>query len=144
MKRSRTLADGTEPPFISARTVADAVMSEVEAKSGILLYAAVYCDIADGKDKNRKTLAARAGLRKFLPIPPNSCLTSMIANSEPITGTQRGAATGRFMPRRIPVTAAEPSVTVIGLFKINSKRNSKPIQATMLISKCASARRPKT
>ena len=42
----------------------------------------MVCTAASETVMNAKTLPAAAGLTKFLPIPPNSILTTTIANAE--------------------------------------------------------------
>ena len=98
---SRTCTDS--PAFKAARGVALETPSQV--KSVIL----------PAKEIRRKHLPARAGFIKFCPRPPKSCLTKRIANTFPMTGSQRGTVEGRFSPRRRPVTAALKSPMVIFL-----------------------------
>ena len=66
------------------------------------------------KARNRTTRPTMAGFAKFLPRPPKSCLTTMMATRQPKTACHRGMVTGRFMARIIPVTAAEQSLMVMG------------------------------
>ncbi len=59
--------------------------------------------------RSRNTRAVAAGLAKFLPSPPKSILTTMIANTPPMTGMYHGARGGRFKPKIRPVTNADRS-----------------------------------
>ena len=70
--------------------------------------------ICEEKEISRKHLAPRAGFIKFCPMPPKSCFTTMIPNTDPSTGTNIGTSGGMFMPIRSPVTAADISCTVSG------------------------------
>ena len=63
----------------------------------------------------RKQRAPSAGFIKFCPRPPNSCFTTMIANTEPSAPIQSGNVGGRFKASNSPVTTALKSWIVTGL-----------------------------
>ena len=65
-----------------------------------------------------------AGFAKFIPIPPKSCLTTIMATTEPKAACQSGMETGRLNARSMPVTTAERSPTVTGFLHNFSKANS--------------------
>ena len=67
-------------------------------------------------EKNINARPARAGLTKFLPMPPYSCLTTTIAKKVPTTGIHSGVPTGRHRTSRMPVTHAERSPREFGFF----------------------------
>ncbi len=79
--------------------------------------APMYCVMSELYASRRKTRAVAAGLAKFLPRPPKSILTTMIANTPPMTGMYHGARGGRFSPRISPVTRADKS-NVSGFLRI--------------------------
>ena len=60
--------------------------------------------------------ATRAGLAKFMPMPPNSCFISTMAMKAPTMAIHRGMVTGIFSARIMPVTTAERSPTGLGFF----------------------------
>jgi hypothetical protein len=68
------------------------------------------------KDNIRTILAVMAGLAKFCPIPPNSCLTTATATIHPITASHIGIVTGKFNASSIPVTQADKSPIVCSRF----------------------------
>ena len=84
-----------------------------------------------------------AGLAKFMPMPPNNCLTSTMATNAPTTAVHKGIVGGRLNARMMPVTTAEQSDTVCGRFirMLNSASNST--QAATVTATTASARAPK-
>ena len=63
-------------------------------------------------------LAVMAGFAKFLPIPPNSPLTTTMANTLPKAACHKGMETGRFKASKRPVTQAERSPTKTFVFII--------------------------
>ena len=69
-------------------------------------------------EMNRKILAVIAGLLKFLPIPPKSCFTTMIAKAHPMIACQIGKVEGTLKAIRRPVSAAERSPMVCVLCMI--------------------------
>ena len=143
---SNMLASGITPCFSEARGVAPATISpSVRVTAAELIFSPNFwnVDISPAHEK-RNTLAASAGLTKFLPIPPKSCFTTTIAKKAPTTGIQSGTATGRFIARSSPVTAAERSDTVTDLCSRNCVRASKPTAAATDITPITSARVPNT
>ena len=121
-----------------ARGVAYVAVSTTVSTSNVGVNVAIWSD----HDRKRKTLAASAGLRKFLPIPPKSCFTTTIATNAPTTGISGDTPEGRFMASRSPVTAAERSETVLFLLRSFCTPHSKNTQATIEIATTAAARPP--
>lgn len=77
---------------------------------------ATYLVIYDANAKSRKIRAVIAGLAKFFPNPPKIIFTIIMAKAEPITGTNKGNTGGRFKARSSPVTTADQSSMVWGIF----------------------------
>ncbi len=73
--------------------------------------------ICTGKEINRNTRPANAGLKIFLPKPPNAILAMPIATKAPISIIQAGIELGRLKASRMPVIIAEPSRMVLAVFK---------------------------
>ena len=63
-----------------------------------------------GADITRKINPAMAGLKIFIPSPPNVCLTSKIAKNEADTLKYQGKKAGRVKPKIAAVTSADKSV----------------------------------
>ena len=80
---------------------------------------------------------------KFLPRPPKSCLTMMIAKNDPTTGIHRGVDAGRFIASSIPVTTADKSPMVADFFKKYRYSHSKAIQEHTEIAVNVKDRQPK-
>ena len=89
------------------------------------------------------TRAVMAGLAKFWPMPPKNCLITMMATKEPNMACQRGISTGRFRARIRPVTAADRSMTVMGLRQIFSKAHSQAMAVATHTTSTSSACTPK-
>ena len=64
--------------------------------------------------ENKKARAESAGFMKFLPIPPNSCLTMMMAKPSPTSTSHSGAVTGMLKASKTPVTIQDMSPVVLG------------------------------
>ena len=77
----------------------------------------MYCVMSELYASSKNTRAVAAGLAKFLPKPPKSIFTTMMANTPPMTGIYHGARGGRFSPRISPVTTADKS-NVSGFLRI--------------------------
>ena len=92
---------------------------------------------------NINALAASAGLTMFLPIPPKSCLTIMIAKKSPTRTHQQGMVGGHTKAMSMPVTIADRSYSLEGLFSKAHHAHSKNTQPATLIRVTSSARRPK-
>ena len=71
-------------------------------------------------------------------------MTATIATSAPNTACHSGMDTGRFIASRTPVTAAERSEIVLGVWQSFSKPHSKKTQAAVVTATTSSARSPKT
>ena len=82
-------------------------------------------DIFDAKDMNRNILAVMAGLLKFLPMPPNSCLTTIMAIKHPSTACHIGKFEGTLKAISSPVKAADKSPMVCFLCMIALNAYSK-------------------
>ena len=95
MPRARSIreASGISPCFRLAKGVAADTMSGAENK-GIFVRTGGQVVINRGK-LIRKARAERAGFIKFLPMPPNSCLTTIIAKASPISTIHIGEEAGR-------------------------------------------------
>jgi hypothetical protein len=48
-------------------------------------------------------------------MPPNNCLTIIIAKAPPITGDHNGAFTGKLKASKTPVTTADKSLILTGV-----------------------------
>ena len=70
--------------------------------------------ISTGKDINKNTRPTKAGLKGFLPNPPNDILPTPIATNAPRIIIQIGKLLGTLKARSTPVIIAEPSV-IVGL-----------------------------
>ena len=66
------------------------------------------------KERNSTIRPTMAGLAKFRPRPPKSCLTTRMATMLPKAACHRGMVTGRLQARMTPVTTADQSPTVTG------------------------------
>ena len=86
--------------------------------------------------------AASAGFRKLWPMPPNSCLTTMMAKALPISGIHSGTLAGRFRASSRPVTAADRSATRMGLWPSFCHKNSESTAAATLIRMISTALMP--
>ena len=85
----------------------------------------------------------RAGLAKFMPMPPNSCLTMTMATRSPMMSWPMGMPTGTFMARMMPVTTADRSLMGLGFLSSLQYSHSKATQATTDTAVTSSARMPK-
>ena len=96
-----------------------------------------------GKDIKRNTRPVMAGLKRFCPRPPKVIFTTPIENTAPIRTTHHGVDTGRFIARRRPVTTAERSAMVEGLFIIYLvTAHSVRTQAPVLTARTRSSAQP--
>ena len=84
-------------------------------------------DISDGYAKNRKALAVSAGLRIFIPVPPNTSLPIITAKAVATATIQSGISGGRMSGIIIPVTK-KPSFTSCP--RTWAKANSMPKPTT--------------
>ena len=66
--------------------------------------------ISAGQEASSTARAVRAGLRKLSPMPPKSCLTTMMAKNAPIITIHQGADGVMHRPSSRPVTTAEKSL----------------------------------
>jgi hypothetical protein len=66
--------------------------------------------------RNITILAVAAGFAKFLPRPPKSIFTSIIATKLPNTACQTGIPTGKLNASSIPVMQADKSLIVFRFF----------------------------
>ena len=108
-----------------------------------MLDGALQSVIMDGKDTNRNTRAAMAGLKTFCPRPPKVILTTPMAKIEPMTATHQGQEAGRLRASSKPVTAAEPSRRVEGVCcRKRSMAYSVSIQAQMQTATSRSSAQP--
>ena len=95
--RSETEQSGSCPRCMEARGVAmetASAVAELAVSAALMMMSgpfskpgAVQLVMAVGQ-LNMKARAARAGLTKFLPRPPKSCLTTMMAKKSPRTMVQ--------------------------------------------------------
>ena len=99
--------------------------------------------MAAAKEISRKQRAASAGFIMLCPSPPNSCLTTRMANTPPSAGIHSGIPTGILTARITPVTTADRSPTVTGSFISFSYTSSVSTQDAMQTAITASARQPK-
>jgi len=65
--------------------------------------------ISTGNDTSRATRASIAGLKRFWPIPPNTCLPTTMAKKPPMAPIHHGAHGGSDKASKTPVSRAEPS-----------------------------------
>ena len=72
--------------------------------------------ICTGKEINKNTRPTNAGLKIFLPNPPNDIFPIPIETMAPITMIHHGKLLGTLNASRIPVIIADPSVTVTAVF----------------------------
>ena len=95
MPRARSVREalGISPSFRLARGVAEDTTSGV-ANRGSLVRMAGQVVMITGK-LMRNARALRAGFMKFLPMPPYSCLTTMMAKASPMRTIHMGEDTGR-------------------------------------------------
>ncbi len=105
--------------------------------------AVTQCIIGPGKDTNRTIRAANAGLTKFMPIPPNICLTTTIAIRQPNMAISGLISTGKFNASKRPVTTADKSPMVASRFMILRERNSSRTQVAIQIAISTMERMPK-
>ena len=87
-------ASGSCPFLSAARGVADVTASAVEPIALSLVCGATKLVMSAVQDAIMNARPPSAGLMKFLPMPPKSILTTMIANTPPMTGIHTGAVTG--------------------------------------------------
>ena len=85
----------------------------------------------------------RAGLAKFMPMPPNSCLTMTMATRSPMISWPMGMPTGTFMARMMPVTTADRSLMGLGFLSSLQYSHSKATLAMTDTAVTSSARTPK-
>ena len=65
--------------------------------------------ISNGKEISSTTRATMAGLNRFWPMPPNTCLPISIAIKAPTAPVHQGAQGGNVIASSQPVSSAEPS-----------------------------------
>ena len=87
--------------------------------------------ISVAKEMNRMIRAVMAGFTRFLPMPPKSCLTTMMAAKSPMRSVQIGSPAGTLKAMSMPVSAAEQSLTVCLLLRRAFHPHSKNMQAAM-------------
>ena len=100
--------------------------------------------ISVAKEMNRTILAVIAGFTIFLPMPPNSCFTTMMATKQPTMAIQYGRPDGTLNAISIPVRAAERSPTVCVFFISLLYTHSKNMLAAMQTTVRMSALNPNT
>ncbi len=61
-------------------------------------------DICGVKAKNTNARAVSAGLKMFIPVPPNTSFTNTTEKATPKATIQRGVLTGMIIGMRSPVT----------------------------------------
>ena len=105
------IASAPNQVFITASGVAVVIASGVFHQNGLSQVV-----IGPVKLMSMNARAASAGLNGFIPSPPNTCLATPIANTEPTTAIQSGSPAGRLSARRSPVTTAERSPMVFSRF----------------------------
>ena len=93
-------------------------MTVTVPKSGRSASGWVQVVIMPAQDAIMNARAPSAGFMKFLPRPPNSILTTTMANSAPNTTIHQEAATGTLNAISAPVTRQDRSPTVFGCFTI--------------------------
>ena len=71
--------------------------------------------ICTGKEINRKTRPASAGLKIFFPNPPNAILVIPMATNAPTKIIQAGMLLGRLNASKTPVIIAEQSLIVLAV-----------------------------
>ena len=96
------------------------------------------------KEISRKHRAARAGFMKFFPRPPNRHFTTRMANTPPRKGTYSGTLAGRHSASSRPVTAALPSVTVVGFLVTRQKMASVATEESIHTAMTKNAWKPLT
>ena len=82
--RFQRLAEVMVPWCMAARGVAEVTMSAVEKMPAAFSKPTFTQLLMTTGQLNRKARAARAGFTKFLPMPPNSCFTTIMAKKSPI------------------------------------------------------------
>ena len=82
-------------------------------------------DILAGKAKNRNARPVRAGLRKFLPVPPNISFPITTPKEMPRATCHRGIVGGRVSGNNRPVTR-NPSLILCFLRLANSSSQKNP------------------
>ena len=95
------------------------------------------------KPVNSTMRATRAGLAKFMPMPPNSCFISTMAMKAPTIAIHTGMVTGMFSARIRPVTTAERSPTGLGFFIRRQYSHSNTTQAATVTPHSSRVFRPK-
>ena len=95
------------------------------------------------KDSIRTILPPKAGFTKLSPMPPKNCLITIIETNAPTTTISRGIFDGRLNAKRMPVTTADKSHIVFGLFIIFLATNSKRTQLKTLTPVTSSVLGPK-
>ena len=93
-------------------------MTVTVPNSGRLACGWVQVVIMPAQEAIMNARAPSAGFIKFLPRPPNSILTMMMANSAPNTTIHQEAATGTLNAISMPVTKQDRSPMVFGCFTI--------------------------
>ena len=127
-------------------------MEEIEASGDAVVTACTprhakgctQVDIIVGKEAIRTMRPTSAGLTKFCPMPPKNCLTTTIATTLPIAATHSGMVAGRLKARRMPVTMALRSPSVLGRFMILRLKNSLSMQVSTVVAVMSSVRGPKS
>ena len=100
--------------------------------------------ICTGKEMSRNTRAVMAGLKRFLPRPPNAILAMAMAMRSPRIRIQIGRLAGTLKATSKPVITAEPSPMVHSPFSKNRwMRYSNNIQQPTEMSVSSNAGRPK-
>ena len=84
-----------------------------------------------------------AGFAKFMPMPPNSCLTTMMATKSPMSSWPMGMPTGTFSARMMPVTTADRSEMGLVLLSSLQYSHSNTTQAATDTAVTSRARMPK-
>ena len=87
--------------------------------------------------------AVMAGFAKFFPMPPKSIFTATIAVRQPNAACHSGMETGRLYASSTPVTTADRSPTVTGIWQSFSYPNSNSTQQPAQNAVTSSARHPK-
>ena len=98
-----------------ASGVATVTASTFEPKMESAVPGATHVAMMTGQE-NRNARAASAGFIKFCPMPPKSCLTTMIAKKSPMMSVQYGMVTGHTNASSNPVTTADRSPAVQSFF----------------------------
>ena len=132
------IASAPNQVFITASGVAVVIASGVFHQNGLSQVV-----IGPVKEMSMNARAASAGLNGFIPIPPNTCLATPIANTEPTTAIQSGSPAGRLSARRSPVTTAERSPMVFSRFIASRHSASVTMQVETQVAIVQTAGIPK-